>query len=191
MNAIAKGHARSSGYDRAANDWYVEPAHAVDALLDVEAFDGEVWDPACGSGNIPTTCGARGIRAVGSDIADRGYGVTGSDFLSLDFRTSFMPAAHHIITNPPFSLAMEFALRGLRCVPGKVCILQRTVWLEGERRHRELFSKGHLARVWQFRKRISMPPGGADVPAQGGSVAFAWFVFCHDHQGPWAGGWLP
>lgn len=184
---MAKGNARSSGYDRQAQDWYCEPRRAIDALLDVEVFDGSVYDPACGAGNIPRACLDRGLLASGTDIVDRGWKPSfQQDFLALDFTD-----AGHVITNPPFSLGVEFTLKALQLVPGKVCILQRTVWLEGERRYRRLFMCNHLMRVWQFRSRISMPPGDSESAPTGGSVSFAWFVFSRAHCGPWQGGWLP
>lgn len=182
-----RGNPRSSGYERAASDWYVEPRHAIDALLDAETFAGTVWDPACGKGNIPNACGARGINAVGTDIIDRfGNGAAPVDFLAVH---SF--AADHIVTNPPFNLGVEFALHGLDLVTDKVCILQRTAWLEGERRYQSLFRHKWLANVWQFRSRISMPPGNSSAPAKGGATAFAWFVFSRSHTGPCPLGWLP
>lgn len=187
---MTKGNARSSGYERQVNDWYCEPRRAVDALLDVETFEGVVYDPACGAGNIPGACHARRIPYVGSDICDRGWlGSIIGDFLDPTWATR--PPADHIVCNPPFSLGVEFALRALELVPGKVCILQRTVWLEGERRYQKLFSAGHLMRVWQFRSRISMPPGDSESEPRGGSVAFAWYVFSRSHTGPYSGGWLP
>lgn len=182
-----KGNARGSGYDRAAADWYQEPKRAIDELLDVETFDGMIWDPACGGGNIPKACAARGIHSVASDIADRGYGKPGVDFL----RGGFLPGARHIITNPPFNLGVQFTLHALSLVYGKVAILQRTAWLEGENRYHLLFAHGKLARVWQFRRRISMPPGGRDIPAKNGSTSYAWFVFDPSHVGDPALGWLP
>ena len=187
---IPKGNARSSGYNRQADDWYQEPRRAVDALLEVEEFDGVIYEPACGGGNIPEACHARRLPVVGSDIRNRGWPHTIlGDFLVPLWHAR--PPFNHIVTNPPFKLGVEFALRGLELTCGKVCILQRTVWLEGARRYQALFSKGHLMRVWQFRSRVSMPPGGTDVPAQGGSLSFAWFVFSRSHVGPWTGGWLP
>ena len=182
-----KGNARSSGYERATSDWYIEPRRSVDALLDVENFTGVILDPACGSGNIPDACSARGLIAMGSDIVDRGWpGTRISDF-------AFAPLAEcdSIITNPPFNLAVTFALNALDVVRDRVAILQRTTWLEGQERHKQIFSRGHLMRVWQFSSRISMPPGESDAEAKGGSVAFAWFVFSRSHKGPAALGWLP
>jgi hypothetical protein len=181
----AKGNARSSGYNRQAQDWYVEPALAVHELLDVETFDGLVWDPACGGGNIPRVCRERGMGAVGSDIVQRGPAHWVEDFLQ-----STCDAYPSIVTNPPFGLAEEFAAHGMR-LANKVAILQRLTWLEGEGRFQRLFSRNLLARVWQFRSRISMPPGDSGAEPKGGSVAFAWFVFECAHSGAPALGWLP
>jgi hypothetical protein len=181
-----KGNPRSSGFDRAAADFYCEPPRAVEALLDVEEFLPTVWDPACGSGNIPRVCAARGIDAVGSDIVQRGAALWTGDFLA----PSNGFTAPSIITNPPFNLAVDFVLQALSFAD-KVAILQRLSWLEGERRYQQLFSRGQLARIWQFRSRISMPPGGTTIEPKGGSVAFCWFVFVRKNEASFCGGWLP
>jgi len=189
--APAKGNARSSGYERQAQDWYREPRRAIDALLDVENFECGIWDPACGAGNIVQAALDRKIPAIGYDIVDRGFpGTHVYDFLGL-CSDGGAETNMAIVTNPPFNLAVEFALHALTLTREKVCILQRTTWLEGERRYRTLFSKGHLMRVWQFRSRISMPPGDSDAEPKGGSVSFAWFVFSRAHNGSFTGGWLP
>ena len=71
-----------SGYAREADDWYVEPPWIVDALLNMEMFDGGlIWDPAAGAGNIPKRCHIRGLEAVGTDLHDRGFGTPFVDFL--------------------------------------------------------------------------------------------------------------
>ncbi len=183
-----KGNARGSGYARNADDYYCEPRVAVDALLDVEEFaDSTTWDPACGSGNIPRAFRARGYGINGTDLVDRG----GCDW-TMDFLAEH-PADYlysNIVTNPPFNLATEFLLRALPLTTDKVCILQRLAWLEGKAR-RQVFESTPLARVWVFSSRISMPPGGSNQPAKGGSVAFAWYVWKHGHQGPPTLGWIP
>lgn len=183
---MTKGNPRSSGYEIQPDQWYREPRRAVDALLDAEPFDGIVYDPACGGGNIPDACRARGIPFIGSDIVDRGWPGT----IVMDFLGSRVPH-DNIVTNPPFNLAVEFALHALGITLGKICILQRTSWLEGERRYQQLFRLNHLMRIWQFRSRLSMPPGGSGIEAKGGSVAYAWFVFRRNHGGPATLGWLP
>jgi hypothetical protein len=183
----ATGHPRSSGYDRAAGDFYCEPRWAIDALLDAEPFEGLIWDPACGSGNIPTACKDRGLRAFGTDIVQRGGASSVRDFLADNQIT-----ADNIISNPPFKLSQQFVLHALTRVRCKVVMLQHTTWLEGQGRHRALYKLGHLARVWHHCRRVSMPPGDVAVKAKGGSKAFSWFVFEPSHCSPhYSGGWLP
>jgi hypothetical protein len=182
---MIQGHPRASGYGRVAGDYYCEPRWAVDALLKAERFNGLIWDPACGMGNIMLACREYGLDAFGSDIVQRG----GADDL-LDFLTSER-TADNVITNPPFRLAQEFALHAMRRVTGKVVILRALTWLEGVRRRRELFAFGHLAQVWVLSPRVSMPPGGSAIEAKGGSKAFAWFVFRPDFFGEPTLGWLP
>lgn len=181
MNAA--GNPRGSGYERADADWYVEPVEATLALLAVERFVGAVHDPACGQGNIVKACKQRGLDAYGSDLHDRGFGATGINFLDHEHE------ADNIITNPPFSLAEEFLVRALQVARFKVAILCRLAWLEGRRRA-ALLQRAPLARVWVFANRINVPPGGLDLPAKGSAVAYAWFVFDHDHQGPASLGWV-
>lgn len=187
--AVANGNARSSGYERQPQEWYVESRHAIDALLDVEKFSKIIWDPACGGGNIPKACADRGYSVVGTDITYREYGYGDTDFLT---ETSLKPkGAFSVVVNPPFSLAVDFTLRSFTLGATKTAILQRTTWLEGERRYKQLFSLNKLKNIWQFRSRVSMPPGGVDVEAKNGSVAYAWYVFDKAHDGLPTLGWLP
>ncbi len=75
-------------------------------------------------------------------------------------------------------------------VPGKVAIIQRLAFLEGQKRG-GLFRSRPPARVWVFSSRQSMPPGGQDIPAQNGSVAYCWLVWDPNWGGDTALGWLP
>jgi hypothetical protein len=172
MSAAMKGNARGSGYERIANDWYVEPAGAVRALLEAEHFVGAVHDPACGGGTVVSACLAAGIEATGADIVDRAGGV----FPVLDWFDHAEPL-DNVICNPPFGCSVEFTEHALTIATRKVCILQQLSWLEGIRRHDRLWARGLLAQVWVFSNRISLPPGGQNIEAQNGSKAFAWYVF--------------
>src|SRR3546814_4759077 len=67
--------------NRERNDFYPTPPNAVEALLSVEQFDGDIWEPACGDGAICRVLEAGGYRCVASDLIDRGYGETGIDYL--------------------------------------------------------------------------------------------------------------
>ena len=196
---LAKGNPRDSGYVRNTNDWYVEPAEAVHGLLDAERFDGETLDPACGGGNIVRVFRSRGLDCWGTDLVMRYdqmetdnmprpmFGCTG------DF-TKPVPShctgnVDNIVSNPPFKIAEQFIVNGLKRARRKVALLQRLAFLEGQQRA-ALFKSTPLARVHVFAYRISMPPGGTDIEAKGGSVAFAWFVWEHGHQGAPTINWL-
>jgi hypothetical protein len=164
-------------------DYYVEPAWIVDALLDAEQFPGRSWDPSCGGGNIPRTMLSRGLDCWGSDLADRGFGVTGLDFFAAAERVD------HIVSNPPYGLIEPYVERALMLAAGKVALLARLALLEGMKR-KALFARTPLARVWVSSRRVSMPPGGSDVPAKGGAIAYAWFVWEQGHEGAPTLGWV-
>ena len=180
----AREGVRASGYDRVASDWYVEPAWTVNALLDVESFTGKSWDPSCGGGNIPRVMQARGLYCVGSDIADRGFGTTDLSFFDAEW------IVNNIVTNPPYGIIESYIERALRLTTHKVAILARLAFLEGIKR-RAFFKSTPLARVWVSSRRISMPPGGTDIEAKGGAIAYAWFVWEHGHAGRPEVDWLP
>lgn len=187
MASRIAGNPRGSGYRRVDHDWYVEPVAATLALLDVEAFEGSIYDPACGCGNIVNACRSRGLDAFGSDIEDRGFGITGRDFLSVPLLEA---CPDNIICNPPFKQSAAFARKSLAMARRKVAFIQRLCWLEGQERSR-LLESSPLARVHVFRNRICMPPGEKkDLPAKGGFIAYAWFVWERGHTGPATVHWI-
>jgi hypothetical protein len=175
-----------SSYERSANDWYVEPTWAVDALIEAEKFVGTVFDPACGRGTIPMTFTAHGIAAGGSDICDRGFGQT-RDFLDATYR----PDVYEVVSNPPFNLAEQFIAKALDLGAVKVAMLLRLSFLEGKKR-KAMFKSTPLARVRVFSSRVSMPPGHllGSIKAANGTTAFAWFVWEHGYTGKPELGWL-
>ena len=178
---------RASGYAKAEHDWYLEPAWIVDAMLDAEKIpSGTIcWDPSCGAGNIPERVKARGLYCAASDITDRGYGAVGNFFDYISPKDN----ATIIISNPPFGCMEQYVRHALSLVSGRVIILARLAFLESQSRA-QFFTETPLARVWVSRRRASMPPGGANVVARGGSIPFAWFVWSHGHFGPPVIGWI-
>ncbi len=174
---------------RAANDFYIDPPEATEALMHAEVFSGTSWDPACGTGTIPKTMAAAGLSCIGTDLVDRDPGPDVVGFCTMDFLADRdMPdGIDNIVSNPPFNLAQPFVDRALTIATHKVAMLLPLTFLEGMRRGRWLTGTP-LARVHVFSWRISMPPGelllsGAVKPS-GGKKAFAWFVWANDHTGP-------
>lgn len=186
MASRMAGNPRGSGYRRADLDWYVEPRSATRALLQVERFDGDILDPACGCGNIVNECLDHGLSARGTDIAHRGFGGEGIDFLS----DHYIGSADNVICNPPFGISLDFARKSLIIARRKVAFIQRLAWLEGQRRS-AFMETSPLARIYVFRNRICMPPGEKkDLPAKGGFIAYAWFVWDKAHSGPPTVHWI-
>lgn len=188
LDTVASGGA-ARRRDRAAFDYYREPATSVQALFIAERFVGRGWDPACGRGTIPSVAQQFGLDMIGSDIVDRASG-------TYDVRDFLDPAGadaevDFIVTNPPFALAEPFIERAMQIVRHKAAFLVRLAFLEGRARRERIYERQPLARVHVFSRRISMPPGDLDIEAKGGAVAFAWIVFEHGHRGLPTLGWLP
>jgi hypothetical protein len=171
--------------NRDRDDFYPTPPRATNALLDVESFDGDIWEPACGDGAISRVLEERGYTVFSSDLIDRGYGIPHRDFL-LDYQTK----AANIITNPPFKHAEEFVMHALNRTEKKVAMLCRLAWLEGKARQK-MFQSTPIARIWVFSARVPMLRGGDKMmKGGGGMIAFAWYVWDHSHTGAPTLGWL-
>ena len=172
---------------REKDDHYDTPPSCTEALLSVETFGENVWEPAVGRGYIANTLASHGHLVHASDIVDRGYtGVEVKDFLQYDHRLALS-----IVTNPPFKLADEFVLHAIKLEVEKIAIFQRTAWLEGARRYDTLWGPYRPARIWQFCKRQTLWRGDDPNPKQkGGTIAFAWFVWERSHSGAPLIGWL-
>jgi hypothetical protein len=174
-------------HSRRADDFYPTPPEGTRALLAVEHFEGSILEPACGDGAISRLLIDAGHEVRSTDLIDRGYGEGGLDFLLLGYPYR----ADNIVTNPPFYLAERFLERALAHSTRKVAMLLKTTFLEGVKRS-YILERTPLARVWQFRGRLTFPlPNAADARANGGMFAFAWFIWKHGHKGPPTLGWLP
>ena len=198
MNAVAK---QAHVWALADDSWYVEPEDCTTALLQTERFRGEVWDPACGGGNVVRAIRALGRGAYGTDIVDRKWdpdrvlfrGVR--DFLSTassDFR------ADNIITNPPFGrgLLVEAFIRHALSAPGlaKLAVFTDVRFLTGRKRAAGLYAELPPDRVWIITPRPSCPPGAylaTGAKAAGGTADYCWLVWDRTapHHGTWTG-WL-
>lgn len=186
--SIAAAH-RATGVavdrqNREKDDFYPTPPEGTEALLSAENFNGPIWEPACGDGAISKVLEAAGYDVTSTDLVDRGYGDSRVDFLM-----EHKPRAPNIVTNPPFKMAAPFIRHALALTSGKVAMLLRLACLEGSER-RVIFDSTPIARVWVFSKRLTMKRGGCEGGQTGGMLAFAWFVWDHDHKGPPTLGWL-
>lgn len=165
------------------NDLYETPAVAVEALMRHELVPGTIWEPACGPGAIVRVLRAHSRTVYATDLVD--YASPDQDESGWDFllERQLPLGVEAIVTNPPFKNAEEFVAKALDLCP-IVMMLLRLAFLESERRC-PILDNGQLARVHVFRKRIPMMHRAAwDGPKANSGMAFGWFIWRRDHQGP-------
>src|SRR5262245_24721019 len=184
LPAKGKRPRRSHIFNRAADDFYVEPPWCSERLFAVEPFAGLIWDPAAGSGTIPRAAQAAGLSNFASDIADHGCG------LRQDFLIASAPAeAFNVVTNPPFKLTRAFVERALTLGAVKIAIIFPNARLNAARWLQRL----PLAKIYLLTPRPSMPLGkviSRGEKAGGGKTDFCWLVFDRTHSGPPELWWL-
>jgi hypothetical protein len=181
------GYPRNSGYERVDKDWYVEPRWCVHQLLDHESFEGEILDPCCGGGTIPSVCLERGLDARGSDIVNRGFGTVEDLFTIIE-------STDNIISNVPYGIAETCVRHVLKITRDKAALILPMPFWESARRQ-PFFQEHKPIRWYPCVPRPSMPPGqrtkerdrfGAMIQpkASGGTMPYGWFIFEAGYQGP-------
>ncbi len=169
------GASRKNGA-RELNDFYPTPPFVVNELLKREEFNGNIWECACGEGDISKVLEFNNYDVISSDLIDRGYGD------QLDFLESNI-TVDNIITNPPFKLALDFVLKSKKLGRKKIAMFLKTVWLESESRY-EMFQDKEfpLKTVYQFSKRVTLYKEGIKMK-NSGMISYAWFVWDRDYVG--------
>jgi len=169
------------------NDFYPTPEWATHALMKREPFPGDIWEPACGKGDMskvllqyqPTYSSE---LETGEDI----YGNGGVDFL----KTNKEDVAN-IISNPPFKLAKEFIEHAKENATHKIAMFLKIQFLEGIGRYDFFQDKKYpLKKVWVFSKRVTLYKDGERNGMGTGTMCFAWFVWEKTHKGEPSIGWI-
>jgi hypothetical protein len=135
--------------NRSSGDFYSTPEQCTVDLLGRETFDGPIWECACGEGAISEVLKKHNYKVYSSDIEDRGYGVSGIDFL-----TQTKPIAN-ILTNPPFKYSTEFCIHALKLAEKKAVFFNKLSFLEGVKR-RAIFEQGHLKNIYVYSRRVNL-----------------------------------
>jgi len=167
----------TTGLEREKDDFYPTPPMATERLLDVEKFDGDIWECACGDGAISKVLEQHNYKVYSTDLINRDYGETGIDFL-METQIS-----DNIITNPPFKLSLPFVYKAIELANKKVAFLCRITFLEGVARQK-MFQETPLENVYIFSRRITFTnPNNGNKTHGGGMLAFAWFVWNKNYTG--------
>lgn len=174
------GASNHSKHERPDLDYYATEPAATEWLCQLEKFAGPILEPSCGEGHISEVLKKQGYEVVSRDLADRGYGEGGRDFLC--------PEIEHwngdIITNPPYAFAQEFVERALAMVDEdrKVAMFLKLTFLEGKRR-KEMYLNTPPRRIWVSSSRLNCAKNGDFQSFSGSAMAYAWFVWEKGYQG--------
>ncbi len=154
------------GAQRIESDFYPTPLSAFTPLLPFLPAHCKYWEPACGDGRLIKAMKLAGLDADGSDIV-----IDGMSFLQDETDREV------IITNPPFSLALEFCDHALDRA-NEVYMLLRLNFLGSQSRH-DWWKKNEPGALFVLSKRPSFVNGKTD------SNEYAWFYWGpkHRHRG--------
>jgi len=176
---------------RAELEFYVTPPEATRALLSMEEFEGSIWEPACGNGAISKELTNAGYDMVSTDLAYRGFGKSGVDFLKTD-----TPLAKNIVTNPPYGthgLADAFIRRALihtKKTGGKVAMLLNLRSLCHPRRHQK-FIKTPPSAIYAIDELICWTYGKPTSKfTRIAKQQYYWMVWDSKHEGKPRFWWL-
>lgn len=161
--------------ERATDDFYATDPRAVELLLELEAFAPVIWEPACGKGHISKVLAAHGYEVISTDLVYRGFG----DPEPLDFLKETLEGFEgDIITNPPYSMGLEFISRALESVRpgGKVAMFLKVQFLEGQKRG-EFFKHTPPRTVYISRSRLACFKNGDMSQKAESAIAYAWYVW--------------
>lgn len=183
-NSIYKtlGASNHTDKERQSEDFYATEPKAAELLLELEDFNNNIWECACGEGDLAKVFVEHGHNVKSTDLIDRGYGEGGIDFLQC---TEVFDG--DIITNPPYKYAKEFVEHALELVPEghKVAMFLKLQFLEGKAR-RELFEKYPPKTVYVASGRLLCAKNGdfEGMKAGGGSaVAYCWYIWAKGFKG--------
>lgn len=167
----AKNYARE---DREVNDFYATDPQALEVLLKEESFNKNVWENACGCGNLSEVLKKHNYNVYSTDKYDRGYQDELVDFLCNDKKFD-----GDIITNPPYKYVSEFILKSLEAIPmgNKVAMLLKLTHLEGKERYKNIYSIKPPKRVYVFSNRIICAKNNDFNKYKSSAVAYAWFIW--------------
>jgi hypothetical protein len=195
----AVGTSSASAEERGRN-FYETPIEATHALLVLERFEDQIWEPACGKGAISRVLTAAGYDVHLSDIEDRGcVGQHGllqgvADFLKTKRTISDdgvlnldIEGRPDIVTNPPYGADLNrfvaHALREHR--PRKMALLLNLNFVCGFDDPDRNFVMDDMrpARIHVFTRRLPMMHrDGWTGPEASSRMNTAWFIWEQPHE---------
>lgn len=172
----AVGHSNGR---REQHDYYATDPIVLNYLLENGLLPHNIWECSCGEGHLSKRLVENGYNVCSTDLIDRGYGLSGIDFLKTEEVPFKGSEPMCILTNPPYKFANEFILHALKLIKpnDKVFMFLKTTFLEGKKRKEILFDKYPPKRIYQFSGRIVCAKNGKFERMRkiGSAVAYAWY----------------
>lgn len=183
MGILAKNGISATAI-REENDYYATDPKAMELLLKYEKFNHNIWEPACGEGNLSKVLKNAGYNVYSTD---REYPDAIIDFLETE-----VVFDGDIVTNPPFKHTVEFIKRGLASLPAgnKLALFLKINYLSGKKRYEEIYSQTPPMRVYVFSGRIACSKNNTPEGFKGGAMDYAWFIWEKDKLGPTELKWI-
>lgn len=168
-------------------DYYATDPKAMYMLLEEESFNENVWECACGEGNLSEVLKEYGYNVFSTDLIDRGYQDEVMDFLKDSYTFN-----GDIITNPPFKYTTEFIIKALASIPvgNKVAMFLKLGHLTGKKRYKEIYSIYPPSKVYVFTGKVSCSKNNNPNLFKNGAMNYAWFIWEKGKVGPTYLKWL-
>jgi hypothetical protein len=172
---------------REANDYYATDPRAMADLLKHETFHRDIWEPACGEGNLSKVLQLHGHEVYNTDLIQRGSADETMDFLQTDKKWH-----GDIITNPPFRYTTEFVLKGLESLEmgRKLALFLKINYLSGKARYKEIYSKFPPYRVYVFTGSRACSKNNAPEGFKQGGMTYCWMIWEKGMIGPTELKWI-
>jgi hypothetical protein len=190
-NSIFKtlGASNHTNKERQKHDFYATEPKAMEVLLEVERFNKNIWECACGQGHLSEVLKQYGYNVKSTDLIDRGYGEGNVDFLK---QTEMFNG--DIITNPPYKFASDFIYKALELIPegNKIAMFLKLQFLEGKAR-KKLYATHPPKVIYVSSSRLLCAKNAEfeKMIAGGGSaVAYAWYVWVKGYKGDTIVKWI-
>lgn len=170
------GFHRHDDDDRELNDYYATHPSSVPPLLKLLNFNRKmlIREPSCGEGHLSIALELAGHTVVSSDLIERGYGISGIDYLEYDpvLDTATYDA---VIMNPPYKYAVEFIEKSLKQAPVVAAFLP-VRFLESEDREK-LYQSSPPRYIAAFSRRCPCSKNGIFADNESSAVFYAWFIW--------------
>lgn len=177
---------RKQGDEREEHDFYATHPRAIPPLMELLGWQNGgklIRENSCGQGHLSQMLEIYGHTVVSTDLIDRGYGISGVDFL-VPGPLDSLPY-DGVIMNPPFKHARRFISRSLEIAP-VVCAFLRITFLESARR-RSFFESNPPRYVAVFCDRIESSKNAKFIKDDGkpekSATLHSWFIWHRGYRG--------